>query len=115
CVVGDDDQSIYGWRGADVNHILSFAKDWPGAKIVRLEENYRSRQSVLSLANTLIAHNAERHGKVLRASRTGGEPPRVVRFEDETAEATEVVRMIRDQVNREDDERGRPQDFAILF
>jgi DNA helicase II / ATP-dependent DNA helicase PcrA len=115
CVVGDDDQSIYAWRGADVTHILSFARDWPGAKVIRLEENYRSTQVILDLANTLIAHNTERHGKVLRASRPGGQPPRVVRFDDETTEATEVVRMIQTELVREDEERSKPQDFAILF
>jgi DNA helicase-2/ATP-dependent DNA helicase PcrA len=115
CVVGDDDQSIYGWRGADVSHILSFARDWPGAKVVRLEENYRSRQTILDLANTLIGHNKERHGKVLRASRKGGDAPRVIRFDDEAAEATEIVRLVADQIRREDENRARPQDFAILF
>ena len=92
CVVGDDDQSIYGWRGAEVTHILSFQRDWPEAKVVRLEDNYRSRAPILALANTLIGHNATRHDKVLRPFREGGEPPRFIRFEDETSEAESVVR-----------------------
>ncbi|MCC6216291.1 MAG: UvrD-helicase domain-containing protein [Polyangiaceae bacterium] len=118
CVVGDDDQSIYGWRGADVSHILSFTRDWPDAKVVKLEDNYRSRAPILALANTLIAHNGARHGKVLRASKQGGDPPRFVRFDDETTEADSVVREIRGQLDA--GERGQgprvtPSDYAILF
>src|SRR5690606_20665436 len=83
CVVGDDDQSIYGWRGAEVEHILGFRDQWPDAKVVRLEENYRSTGWVLHLANTLIKHNAVRHDKVLRPARDQGDPVRFVPFEDE--------------------------------
>jgi DNA helicase II / ATP-dependent DNA helicase PcrA len=115
CVVGDDDQSIYGWRGAEVAHILGFTKDWPGATVVYLEDNYRSRESILSLANTLIAHNKERHAKVLRASRKGGEPARFCRFDDETAEAESIVREIAGLVNTESPLRVKPSDIAILF
>lgn len=115
CVVGDDDQSIYGWRGAEVSHILSFAKDWAGATVVRLEDNYRCREAILTLANTLIAHNKQRHGKVLRASRKGGEPPRFLRFDSETTEATEVVREIAQNVSPEKPDRWKLRDIAILF
>jgi DNA helicase II / ATP-dependent DNA helicase PcrA len=115
CVVGDDDQSIYGWRGAEVTHILSFQNDWPEAKIVRLEDNYRSKAPILELANTLIAHNSTRHKKVLRPSRDGGIPPKIVRFDNETAEAEEVVRDIRTRLDVVDGPRTAASDIAILF
>jgi DNA helicase II / ATP-dependent DNA helicase PcrA len=113
--VGDDDQSIYGWRGAEVTHILNFAHDWPDATVVRLEDNYRSLESILTLANTLIAHNSTRHKKVLRAARKGGEVPRVCRFDDETQEAECIVREIEGLVKSEAEDRVKPSDIAILF
>jgi len=112
CVVGDDDQSIYGWRGAEVEHILRFAEDWPDATIVRLEDNYRSTAEILELANRLIAFNRTRHQKILRASRRGGPKPLVRQHEDENAEAREVVDEIRRMIQHEHLE---PRDFAILF
>ncbi|MEN9577184.1 MAG: ATP-dependent helicase PcrA [Pseudomonadota bacterium] len=115
CVVGDDDQSIYGWRGAEVTHILNFTKDWPDATVVRLEDNYRSVESVLKLANTLIAHNTSRHDKVLRAARKGGDPPRVCRFDDEVKEAESIAQEISGLINTESGLRVKPSDIAILF
>jgi DNA helicase-2/ATP-dependent DNA helicase PcrA len=115
CVVGDDDQSIYGWRGAEVAHILGFQKDWPEAKVVRLEANYRSKAPILDLANTLIQHNSTRHKKVLRPSREGGTPPRMLRTEDENLEAELVVQEISQLLAAEDDRRVAPRDIAILF
>jgi ATP-dependent DNA helicase UvrD/PcrA len=115
CVVGDDDQSIYGWRGAEVTHILNFKKDWPDALVVRLEMNYRSKAPILELANTLIANNGTRHSKVLRPFREGGAAPRFLRFEDETAEASAIVREINQLSSREDEERVPLNHFAILF
>jgi DNA helicase-2/ATP-dependent DNA helicase PcrA len=111
CVVGDDDQSIYGWRGAEVAHILRFKRDWPDAKVVRLEDNYRSTAEILDLANRLIAHNRQRHEKVLRPARSGGPPPRILQCEDEQAEAKQVVADIQTRLTQ----KGmQPRDFAIL-
>lgn len=115
CVVGDDDQSIYGWRGAEVAHILGFQKDWPDAKVVRLEANYRSRAPIIQLANTLIAHNSTRHQKVLRPSREGGVAPRILRMEDETMEAEHVVQQIQQLIVGDAEKRTPPSDIAILF
>ena len=112
CVVGDDDQSIYGWRGAEVTHILQFKRDWPEAKVVRLEDNYRSTAEIIELANRLIVFNSHRHDKVLRAYRTGGEAPRVKQFADEETEAGEVVEEIRATLAAG---LAEPRDIAILF
>jgi DNA helicase-2/ATP-dependent DNA helicase PcrA len=112
CVVGDDDQSIYGWRGAEVSHILRFKHDWPEAKVVRLEENYRSTAAILDLANKLIVYNKNRHDKVLRPARAGGEKPRILQCQDEEQEAEQVVQDIRSRLQEPGVE---PRDIAILF
>ncbi|MBQ9873524.1 MAG: UvrD-helicase domain-containing protein [Thermoguttaceae bacterium] len=111
CVVGDDDQAIYGWRGAEVRHILNFKRDWPEAKTVRLEENYRSTEQILTWANRLIAFNMIRHSKKLR-SIVQGEPPRVMQCRDGDVEAKRVIASIK---QRMESGRLRPRDFAILF
>ncbi|HEX2610144.1 MAG TPA: 3'-5' exonuclease, partial [Gemmatimonadales bacterium] len=94
CAVGDDDQSIYGWRGADVRNMQDFLKDFPGAKLVRLEENYRSTQIVLDAANGVIAENTGRIGKTLTTRRRGGETVTLVAAADERDEAEWVVREL---------------------
>jgi DNA helicase-2/ATP-dependent DNA helicase PcrA len=90
-VVGDDDQSIYRWRGADIRNILDFEKAFPGARVVRLERNYRSPQRILDAANRVIAQNLERKGKTLFTERTGGEPVTLLEALDETDEARWIV------------------------
>jgi DNA helicase-2/ATP-dependent DNA helicase PcrA len=93
-VVGDDDQSIYGWRGADVRNMQDFLKDFPGARLVRLEENYRSTQVVLDAANGVIAENSGRIGKTLTTRRRGGESVTLLAAADERDEAEWVVREL---------------------
>jgi len=87
CCVGDDDQSIYGWRGAEVGNILRFEKDFPGAKVIRLEQNYRSTEHILAAASGLIAANAGRLGKTLWTEATGGEKVRLIGHWDGEEEA----------------------------
>ena len=112
CVVGDDDQSIYGWRGADIRNILDFKKDFPTAAIVRLEENYRSAPPILDVANSVISANTGRMGKTLRPTRGGGEPVTSLRALDERDEAEWIVEELstrRAQKNLE------LRDFAVLY
>jgi DNA helicase-2/ATP-dependent DNA helicase PcrA len=90
-VVGDDDQSIYGWRGADIKNILDFEKAFPGARIVRLEQNYRSSERILDAANRVIEQNVNRKGKTLRTERVGGEPITLLEALDENDEARWIV------------------------
>ena len=94
CVVGDDDQSIYGWRGADIRNILDFEKDFPSCTVIRLEQNYRSTQSILGAANAVISHNRGRKGKNLWTSRDGGEPVVVHKSVTERDEALFVTDTI---------------------
>jgi DNA helicase-2/ATP-dependent DNA helicase PcrA len=92
--VGDEDQSIYRWRGADVTNILEFAKAFPTARTVRLEQNYRSTAPILSAAGAVVAENRRRLGKTLRTEKQGGEKVRLAVFDEERDEAREVVSRI---------------------
>jgi DNA helicase II / ATP-dependent DNA helicase PcrA len=112
CVVGDDDQSIYSFRGADHRIILRFERDFPGAKIFRLERNYRSTQHVLTAANALVSHNTQRHAKKLWTSREGGKPVRVYAANSDRDEARFIVELVESGI-RED---GRSfNDYAVLY
>jgi len=101
-VVGDDDQSVYSWRGADVRNILSFEEDFPDAKVVKLERNYRSTTTILEAANSLVSHNRERKSKSLRSTRGPGEPVVLFECRDEHEEARlvceEILRLLRNHV-----------------
>jgi DNA helicase-2/ATP-dependent DNA helicase PcrA len=96
CVVGDEDQSIYKWRGADIENILSFEKDFPQCKIIRLEQNYRSTQTILDAANFLVANNLKRLGKNLWSAKNSGEKIRLIRASNESMEAAKVKDIILD-------------------
>ncbi|HEY4531575.1 MAG TPA: DNA helicase PcrA [Kurthia sp.] len=112
CVVGDSDQSIYRWRGADIQNILSFSKDYPTAKTIMLEQNYRSTKTILQAANAVIKNNSSRFPKELRTDNQEGEKISVYRAYNEKAEAQFVVKTIQEQMlykNR------KAEDFAILY
>lgn len=94
CVVGDEDQSIYSWRGATIENILNFERHFPGARVLRLEQNYRSTQAILDAAGTLVSRNRKRKGKTLQATRAGGDPVWLHRAADEYQEAAWVVERI---------------------
>jgi len=110
-VVGDDDQSIYSWRGSDYRMILRFEEDFPGAKIFKLEENYRSTQRILDAANTLVANNHTRHPKKLFTRREGGEPITVYPAATERDEARYVVEKIKGLVR----DGSAYRDFLVLY
>ncbi len=111
CVVGDDDQSIYGWRGADIRNILEFEKDYPEARVIKLEQNYRSTQKILDAAWSLVCNNPGRRPKKLWTELGSGEKAEHVRVIDEEAEAACIAREISRQVKE-----GRSlKDFAVLY
>jgi len=111
CVVGDDDQSIYGWRGATIKNILNFSDHFEGTKVVKLEENYRSTNTILEHANQLIEHNRDRLGKKLVGTRKKGDTVRVYESHDENEETRKLIDDIRKLVASGESAR----DIAILF
>lgn len=112
CVVGDDDQCIYAWRGADINNILDFEKDFPSAKVIKLEQNYRSKSNILEAANKVIRNNAQRKDKALRTESEAGDLIKVYRAYSDIDEGNFVAT----QINKLIKEDGRSlKDFAILY
>jgi DNA helicase II / ATP-dependent DNA helicase PcrA len=112
CVVGDDDQSIYGWRGAEISNILEFERHFPNPKIINLEQNYRSTNSILGTANSVILHNPRRRPKALWSENGVGQPVRIVAIPDDREEAGYVVGEIQKQKLIEE---CRWTDFAVIF
>jgi superfamily I DNA/RNA helicase len=112
CVVGDDDQSIYGWRGADVEKILAFEHDYPGCRVIKLEQNYRSTGNILAAANSVIRNNVKRNDKTLWTASGPGRPIDLVVTVDDEEEATTVV----ERIQLESFKNKMPySDFAILY
>jgi DNA helicase-2/ATP-dependent DNA helicase PcrA len=112
CVVGDDDQSIYSWRGADIGNILNFEKDFPGAKVVKLEQNYRSTQVILDAANSVIKNNSARKNKRLWTEKGVGRSIVYHYDVDERGEANFIMNEVERMIAEENREMG---DFAILY
>lgn len=114
CVVGDDDQSIYAWRGAEASHILEFQNHFPGAEIITLDQNYRSTKAILDAANEVIAKNTKRYPKKLWSDQGDGEPIKEVIVEEDRAEAEMVAEEIL-HLKSDPNLNYRFWDFAILF
>lgn len=111
CAVGDDDQSIYSWRGANVANILRFEKDFDDAKIIRLEQNYRSTSEILHAADSVISNNKERHGKTLFTDKEGGEAVKLYSFLDDRAESRFATTTIQKYLRQK---KYQPNEIAIL-
>src|SRR5207244_577864 len=112
CVVGDPDQSIYKWRGSDIRNILDFERDFPDARVITLERNYRSTKSILKAASALIAHNRQRKDKTLITENTTGAPVEVLTFETGQHEAEGIVKRIAQAVKAG---KRHYRDFAIFL
>src|SRR5207237_5734928 len=123
CVVGDEDQSIYRWRGADVSILLSFSRDFPAARIVKLERNYRSTQNILDAAGAVVANNPERLGKSLKAEKSAGVNLKYFEGRDPQAEAEYVAGEL-ERILKEDSDQtcaveyrtnAQSRDFEAVF
>ena len=112
CVVGDDDQCIYAWRGADIRNILDFEKDYPNTKVVKLERNYRSMGNILQAANAVIKHNVERKSKALKTEAESGEKIKIYRAYSDQDEGQFVANEMKKQMENKDISY---KDFAILY
>ncbi|MGE5431014.1 MAG: ATP-dependent helicase [Syntrophomonadaceae bacterium] len=112
CVVGDDAQSIYGWRGADIRNMLDFERDFPKAKIFRLEQNYRSTKTILAAAGSVIKNNQEQIAKTLWTENNDGEELSLVRCTDEKDEAYQLTKLIKEEISQK---KLSYKDFAILY
>jgi len=112
CVVGDDDQSIYGWRGAEVSNILEFEAHFPNPTVVKLEQNYRSTNTILGTANSLIKNNPRRRPKALWSPRDGGDKVRIIQMPDDRQEAQFIAEEIH---RRQVTDGAKWEDFAVLF
>ena len=112
CVVGDDDQCIYEWRGADIKNILGFEKDYPEAKVIKLEQNYRSKGNILNAANVVIVNNSTRKSKVLRTEQEAGSKIKIYRAYSDGDEGTFVANQI-EKIKKEQNKQYK--DFAILY
>jgi DNA helicase II / ATP-dependent DNA helicase PcrA len=112
CVVGDEDQAIYRWRGADINNILNFDKDFPDTHVIRLEENYRSNKNILQGANAVVAHNQERLGKKLWTNKQKGDPIVIMEAENEIEEAKMVVENLHNEMYSN---KRTFRDIAVLY
>ncbi len=112
CVVGDDDQSIYGWRGANIKNILEFSQIFPNTKTIKLEKNYRSTNNILKVANNLIEHNRTRLGKVLIGTKEEGKEITTIHSQDENAEAYIIANHIKKLILTQ---HVNPKDIAIIY
>ena len=112
CVVGDEDQSIYGWRGADINNILNFERDYPDAKVIKLEQNYRSTQVILDASGAVVQNNQNRKGKTLYTRIEGGEKVELLILENEYQEAEALVKQIQHLIQQYGYSLS---DFVILY
>ena len=110
CCVGDEDQSIYGWRGAQLSNILNFEKHFKKSRIIRLEQNYRSTGNILSAASSIISENTERIGKTLWTKDSDGRKVKVINVDDDTAEAIRICEIIKQLIVK----NKNPNEIAVL-